>query len=192
MSDKIDEQLSAWVDGELSSAEQALLMKRVEQDPQLAARWQRYHVIGDSLRGQLPDAMDFTLADRVAAQVTAEVTHHASPAKSAAHWSKPFIGAAIAASVAIVAVLAVRQADLPDPGLQQLAQQETMPKTEDFKRIDPAQLPSAQLANAQPQVVDQLNQYLVNHNEFAARNGRLGMSPQVRIVGYDQPALEQR
>lgn len=188
MNEKINEQLSAWVDGEIDATEEALLARRVQQDPQLAQRWQHYHLIGDAIRGQLPDSIDTSLADRVAALIEDEPAQPAAAAPESAqpaHWSRPFIGAAIAASVAIVAVLAVRQTELPDTEIQ--VAEQAMPAAEDYKRIDPAQL-----ANNQPQVVDHLNQYLVNHNEFAARNGRLGLSPQVRIVGYEQALAGQQ
>jgi sigma-E factor negative regulatory protein RseA len=186
MSEKINEQLSAWVDGEIDAAEEALLVRRVQQDVKLAVRWQRYHMIGDAVRGQLPESMDYSLADRVAASIEEEETYHLTPsrARQPAHWSRPFVGAAIAASVAVVAVLAVRQADLPDDELQ--VAETAMPSADEYKRLDPTRL-----AESQPQVVDQLNPYLVNHNEFAARNGRLGLSPQVRIVGYEQSLQEQ-
>jgi len=185
MSEQINEQLSAWVDDELDKSEETLLVRRLENDAALVARWQRYHLIGDAIRGQLPEQFDTGLAARVAARLADESFPAQRSVSRRAHWSRPFLGAAVAASVAVVSVLTVRQFEQPAADTIQVAEKPAA--AESYRRIDPATL-----AASQPQVMDHLNQYLVNHNEFAARNGRLGMSPQVRIVGYDQPLAAQR
>ena len=49
MSDLLNEQLSALMDGELPPEETALLLRRLEREPELAARLARYSAIGDAL-----------------------------------------------------------------------------------------------------------------------------------------------
>jgi len=45
MNDKVNEQISAWVDGELPERELDLLLVRVAGDRSLGQRWARYHLI---------------------------------------------------------------------------------------------------------------------------------------------------
>ncbi|MFA7620176.1 MAG: sigma-E factor negative regulatory protein, partial [Thiohalomonadaceae bacterium] len=65
MANSIDEQISALMDGELSDRELSLVLKRMSQDPGVARRWQRYHMIRDALHDTLPANLKFDLSDRV-------------------------------------------------------------------------------------------------------------------------------
>lgn len=47
--------LSAWMDGELSGARARLAYRGMMVDESRRAQWARYHLIGDALRGGLPD-----------------------------------------------------------------------------------------------------------------------------------------
>jgi hypothetical protein len=47
--------LSAWMDGELSGARARLACRGMMADESRRAQWTRYHLIGDALRGSLPD-----------------------------------------------------------------------------------------------------------------------------------------
>ena len=129
------ETLGALLDGELSGDERRFALRRLSHDAdwqRAAARWQ---LAGDALRGEavLPAPAGF--AARVAAAVAAEAeaeaevaTVHAAPvaarprSRRHARW---FGGAALAASVAMVAMFAVRpalqpvdEADLAGTGVQ--------------------------------------------------------------------------
>lgn len=47
--------LSAWMDGELSGARAQMTYRGMMADESRRAQWARYHLIGDALRGSLPD-----------------------------------------------------------------------------------------------------------------------------------------
>lgn len=47
--------LSAWMDGELSGSRARLVYRGMMADESRRAQWGRYHLIGDALRGSLPD-----------------------------------------------------------------------------------------------------------------------------------------
>ncbi len=47
--------LSAWMDGELSGARARLAYRGMQADESRRTQWARYHLIGDALRGSLPD-----------------------------------------------------------------------------------------------------------------------------------------
>lgn len=117
MSDVLDEQLSALLDGELPPEETALLLKRLGREPELAARLVSYRLCGDVLRGeQASPRADFAM--RVSAAV-ASLAPIAPPAAArrpwrTPRWLRPAAGLAVAASVGMLAVLLVQRSALLD------------------------------------------------------------------------------
>lgn len=184
MSEKLNEQLSALVDGELPEAEKEMLLTRLARDPDLKRTWQTYHTISASLRNQLPEQSDRHLVERVNAALAEDPPMVAEDPASGTRWPgvfKPLAGLAIAASVAIVAVLTVQQLQ-PSSPVDHNAIVASGPVSDPagaYTRVDSGQ----RRTGSHPP--DYLNQYLVNHNEYAASSGIRGMLPYVRIVGYD-------
>jgi sigma-E factor negative regulatory protein RseA len=120
MSEQIREQVSAFLDGELPNSETELLLKRMTRDVDLRESFGRYALIGES-RGagggaratQGVTGRDFTTrvnraidGEPLVASIQATGTH--TP-----RWWRPFAGAAVAAGVAAVAVLALQQRAVP-------------------------------------------------------------------------------
>lgn len=110
MSDLLHEQLSALLDGELPPEETALLMRRLEREPELARRLARYRMCGEVLRGErVQPSANFAL--RVSAAIAAEPPIHAAlPRRRVPGWLKSAAGLAVAASVGMVAVLVLQRA----------------------------------------------------------------------------------
>ena len=82
MTDRIKEQLSAFLDGELPDPESALLLKRLERDDELRGALSRYSLIGAVLRSD----GDVPAARQVAARVSAAIAREpARGARFAAH-----------------------------------------------------------------------------------------------------------
>ena len=111
MTDRIKEQLSAFLDGELPDPESALLLKRLERDDELRGALSRYSLIGAVLRSD----GDVPAARQVAARVSAAIARE--PSRTAVFALLPgrdalrrgVAGLAIAAGVAVGAVLLVQQ-----------------------------------------------------------------------------------
>jgi negative regulator of sigma E activity len=101
------QQLSALLDGELSPDEARFLLRRLQHDPELIGRWERWQQVGDILRGRvdLPVATGFSQAVAIAVASESVVRPVASKS-SRLRWG----GAALAASAAMVALLLARQA----------------------------------------------------------------------------------
>lgn len=177
MKETIDEQISAWVDGELPADQQALLLARLERDPGLRARWDHYHLIADALHCRLPEQIAPNLADRVMAALDAEPA-----ARSGRHlrWLRPLGGAAIAAGVALAAVLVAQRLDTPSTGAPQ-ATLAAAPAADQFRRVA-----GTRWQGLDQGLAERLNPYLVNHSEYAVRAGFAPIAPHVRIAGYDQ------
>ncbi|ASK96087.1 hypothetical protein KWH01_13845 [Xanthomonas campestris pv. merremiae] len=107
------QQLSALVDGELSADESRFLLRRLAHDEELAGCHERWQLCGDVLRGaaSAPAPLDF--AARVRSAIAEEPAPQAQPAaRPGARWRWGG-GAAIAASVAAIAMFLARER-LPD------------------------------------------------------------------------------
>ena len=117
--DKIDnhyqQQLSAWIDGDLPSDEARFLLRRLQHDDELASRLGRWQLCGDVLRGQAQAPAPAGFAERVAAAVNAEPSLLAASATAPRARSNLRVwgGGALAASVAAMALFMVRQ-QVPD------------------------------------------------------------------------------
>ena len=166
------ERLSALVDGELDVRETRVLVARLAADGALRARWERYHLIGEALRGRLPrGALDPGLSARVRARLPAQARPPARPAPAA--WRRLAAGLALAASVAAVAVIALRGGPAPERRPPEVAAVATAPAgTTRWERV-------------RPTVERRLNGYLVSHNENAHAAVFQGVMPYARIVAYD-------
>jgi negative regulator of sigma E activity len=111
MTDRIKEQLSTFLDGELPEPETALLLKRLERDDELRGALSRYSLIGAVLRND----GDVPAARQVAARVSAAIARE--PMRVSAFVRLPrrdallrsLTGFAVAAGVAFGAVLLVQQ-----------------------------------------------------------------------------------
>ena len=115
MSEQIREQVSAFLDGELPGPETELLLKRLTRGAELRESFGRYALIGEALRAAGSSAGRSPLSRGFAAGVNAAIDGEALPAGSlpipsrAPRWWKPVTGAAVAAGVAAVAVVARQQ-----------------------------------------------------------------------------------
>ena len=111
MSEQIREQVSAFLDGELPGSETELLLKRLTRDAELRESFGRYALIGESLRGGTHAHLTRGFAARVNAPSTGTppvFETEAVPTRPA-RWWRPLAGAAVAAGVAAVAVVALQQ-----------------------------------------------------------------------------------
>lgn len=178
MADKTVEQLSALVDGEFEDLELELALRRLSKDAELKARWQRYHLIGDALKNNLPEAIDLDFADRVSKAIGSEPSLQTIPVTPAiSSWYKPLVGFALAASVATVAILGVNMLQ-PDesPGASSLS---VIASSEPITRV---QANASAVSDAE--LESRFNSYLLNHNEYASMNRVHGVLPYVRMVGH--------
>jgi sigma-E factor negative regulatory protein RseA len=111
MSQPFEEQLSAFMDGELGRDETRFLLRRTESDGQLTARWSRYHLARQALRRQEIVAIRVDFASSIMAQLEAE----SAPVAARTPWLRWGSGGAIAAAVAVAALMVTRPAEQPSP-----------------------------------------------------------------------------
>ena len=121
-----NEQLSALCDDELGQDEYPLLLRRLGREAGARSRLARYHLIRDCLHDNLPVRGAGALASRVASALEQEQPLSV-PRRAAAGWLKPVAGAAVAASVALMALLIMPSAGPPQAGSNALQVAQTEP-----------------------------------------------------------------
>src|ERR1700687_1973172 len=111
MSEQIREQVSAFLDGELPNSETELLLKRLTRDAELRESFGRYALIGECLRGGIHTTLSQGFTARVNRAIDGEpLVASPQPVRNRTlGWWRPFAGAAVAAGVAAVAVVALQQ-----------------------------------------------------------------------------------
>jgi len=211
MTEKLTEQLSALMDNECTEHERALALRRLGKEIELLACWQRYHLISDAVKGNMPSIVTPDFSTRMSkliaaeeplsksqtqAQTQVQIDRQNRPSSARPAWLKPVAGFALAASVTGVALLGLRVLDSVSIEGTQLAQQTMQPASLDISTpdistpaasaeaaLEIAVMPSAE-QEQQNQKVEKLNAYLANHNELATLNGISGVMPYVRMVNY--------
>ena len=183
MNDKIKEQLSAMVDGELPDNEQEFLLRRLQHEQNLQASWSRYHLIGDAMRKHTPSSVDHDLAGRVSLALGQDEHEQDLVLVNSRGFQvfKPVAGLAVAASVAVMAIIGMqnfsRNTNQEVNQLPRLAQQDNVPEI--------VRVRGTRWDLTQPGVESKLNGYLVNHNEYTNETNLQGMLHYARIAGYD-------
>lgn len=115
MSENKFENVSSVVDSYQQADE---LFDEILNDSHLSATWQRYHLMGDIMRGETSDVINFDLSSTIASAIAEEPTILAPRANNnvveklkakVVQFAKPFGQMAIAASAAGLMVMGVQQ-----------------------------------------------------------------------------------
>jgi sigma-E factor negative regulatory protein RseA len=197
----LSSQLSAFVDDELPSAETDLFVRRLVRDTELKQSMGRYQLMGEALRApnfRTHLSRDFSarIATALDLQESAvDTSLRSMPARSRQRierWLKPVVGVAVAASVALVAVLAVRSQ--PDSiNAQGLSADALQPVVLTAQRAGSGNsyvVPVGSNAPSAPIPAARLTNYVVAHSEFSSPLGRRNMM--TGLLASDQPvAIEE-
>jgi len=183
------EQVSALIDDELSPQDIDRTLRLLSEDDQHREAWARYHLIGDVIRGEHVFDPAGDIADRIRAQLESEPAIIATPRRdkqdsgksrqARAHWLKPAVGLA-----AVASVVALTLFSLPDvreqtsPGNLRVA---SAPPTVIYQTGTGMRWKNL----SEPGVESKLNQYLVDHSEYASPGGISGVLPYATFVSYD-------
>jgi negative regulator of sigma E activity len=112
MNEAIRMQVSAFVDGELPENEAELLVRRLSQDAILRQQVAEYLALGRIMRGEISVKGSNRLRERIAAELGERPSQEAAdpvPVRQGTRYVRPLAGFAIAASVAVFAILGLRQ-----------------------------------------------------------------------------------
>jgi sigma-E factor negative regulatory protein RseA len=198
MTDQIREQVSALLDGELPRDEMALLVRRLERDPELRRTFGNYALIGDALRAPGAPLASPGFAARVSAAIDSpaavtadsEEIEPTAPARHTPRLRRPLAVSAIAASAAVAAVLLLRPGTEPTT----IAAIDSSYNANTSVQATVGQTSSSMTpgANPTPAQSQRLASYMVVHSQFSTpmvrRNvwsGLLAADPGLTRVSYE-------
>lgn len=183
MSEEHRRQLSALVDGESVDEGPDVLGDLALGDDALRGVWERYHLIGQTLRGEPIDPGVRATAEAVSRVLAAEplILADRRLARSSPRRLASFAGAALAAAAVLVAVIAA-------PALYQIGEDGGVPVPSPL--VSAAVAPQGNPGGMRPwrmqppELASKLDLLLVNHQEAVPGSGVKGMLPYATLVGH--------
>jgi len=169
MSQIVEQQLSAFLDGDLPAEELDLLLARVDRDSAHRATLARYAMIGEYVRSGTASPGALGLAERVRSALVAEGEAVAQPARPPPSHRSGWLAGGAAAAAAIVAFLLV------GPNVGGVKKQETPSQDRAALRLMEEPLSSVTApANRRltPRAAARLTSYLVAHGQYASQLSR--------------------
>ena len=182
------ELISAWLDDAINNNEADAL--RVDHGKQSFSTASRYQMIGEALRGRVTDAAMIDISERVHEAIQREALpvrssrpvpprRESRPLFDFGAWLRPVGGLAVAATVAMVMVVTLTdQQNAPDEALVADTGQQPV-RALPVSNTAPVYSQSGIVVPAV-----NLNSYVNEHSEFAARDTLQGMMPYARSVSY--------
>lgn len=202
MSDQ-KQHLSAFLDNDLDSDEQRAL-----QLDDAGHTLHRYQLIGEAMRGQISELSLMDVSRKVSESIAHEhidavdtaggdTISRPSPAGGRkgwlsglfdfGDWLRPVGGLAVAASVAMIVVVSLQQEGDPQVARHNVVAPQTLASQEAASalRAGVAAVPGpANIVPVSTAGQADLDRYLQQHSEYAARDTAQGRMPYVRAVGY--------
>ena len=183
-------------------AEDAATIDEIIGDVNLQYCARRYRMIGETMRNEMPSAIDTGFHSSVMARIQEEsgalpdnsVPQVEAPRLSIFGWLslKPLAGMAVAVAVAMVTVTWWQQesaqddrivADAEEEKIQQLVQQQAQGGAVPVSTRVQDLGTRWNIQHDMPGMQQKLNAYLVNHTEQAG--SMQGLIPQARVAGFD-------
>jgi sigma-E factor negative regulatory protein RseA len=222
MNDKMNESLSALVDGETDELEVRRVMKRIDQNPEILQTWRRYQLIGSVLRNEPAstvdlsrgimqaldgEPMDDVVVPTSAAGHVAESTSVSNGKSSRWNW---LASGAVAASVTLAVLVGVRvTSELQTPAVGGQALSAVTPNytaepsdaiAEALVSAEPMSSTAISVAESQPQADSEtlreaqnvLKEYVLQHTEHASLNTASGMMPYARVANFERDAVKAK
>lgn len=206
-----EEQISAFLDGELSGSESHFLLRQLGADKEGREQFDRYSLVGEVLRGSTPPVMDLGLTDRIMAEIAADPASNMAPvavpsdpvvlpigaglvasgigSPKQVSWARPLVSLAMAASVALVAIVLWPNAL---PKAADSVQVAAIAPTTSIIEV-PAQnvvltataerAPEAKWELADPEVRRRLSEYVAGYSQFSSAPTGQHSAPFVQSVG---------
>lgn len=167
---ELDEELSAFVDGEIERSRQRFVIRRLTEHAEVSNVWSRYHLIRQVMRKESFVAFDLSARVANALDTSAPIAQQ----RALHRFLKPVAGGLIAASVAVVALLGMNYSllDNLNPGVGENEQgfvSQTTPMDRVFAQpATPVGLGGRTLADQQ-----RLERLMLQHQQ-AARGAGVG------------------
>lgn len=183
MTDAVDLQISGFVDDELSSDECEFLVRRLTRDAAARRQLLRYETIGAAMRAELLGPDPDILRRRISASLEGvHLPRQAEPsvARTTRRYLRPVLGAAIAASVAVAAVLVLRVGPGADAAVEAGFANSTPPSSSPAVSVS-SNLPRSFVvpASAGGRYSLTMTDYIVQHSQYTPAIRRQSMNSSV-------------
>ena len=177
MKETDQELVSRILDEEISEFETRRILKKIQQDPELYSTYQRYNLIGDAMRRQLPGQLKPDFSKEVMNKLSSDPESETRRSLYRPGNMKIPVGMGIAAVLAVLSFVVLQDFIPLTPSSSvapaELAEHVVEDEVQDFA--------------SSPKAAEDFNSYIVNHAEYASP--RVSM-PRVRIVSYNRAYSE--
>lgn len=187
MSQVTEEQLSAFLDGELPPGQLDLLLARIDRDPAYRQRLARYALIGECLRGADAPVATLDLAERVRSALMTESGPAAAPRRAPA-WRGWVAGGLATAATVLLAVLVTAPGTM-NPPTERLPTAIAATAADD-ESLAPVTVPAAR-HRLTPRAAARLNGYLAAHGNFASELSRSTLDSHLVVARADRASWSQ-
>jgi len=193
MSELFQEQVSLFVDDELSAEECEFFVRRLQRDPDSRSQLVRYQMIGAAIRGELNHPHADVLRRRLHFAL-----HGVSPSPEVPvgrpsrvrPFVKPAIGFAVAAGVAVVALVGLRSAGIGGGSASGPAAVGELQALEDIE-VPTYTVPREPVERRLVSPPIRLTNYLMHHVEYAAPLTRTSFHSNVVAPGDAEIAEDE-
>ncbi len=216
MNDKVLEDITSFMDGELPQDSSRFALRRLSQDTALSAQWQRMHLVRAYLRDgkacPVPDSFMAGIHRQLQQSEMGSIEQTDASRFPWRKWARPLTATAVAASVAVLALVGVNQ-NLLQTGVPGQAteftetsvlnsatetgtQQDFVARPSFLEQQFTAPVVPVNFSNDPQATRQRLNNYLLRHNQLSGNGGRFGFVSYVPLVSgeiiNDQQAAELR
>ncbi len=200
MKDKVLEEIAGFMDGELPRDRGRFALRRLSQDSELTAQWQRMHMVRSYLRDSdacpVPDNFLEGIQEHLSDQPMLLDDDAGRTGFNLKRWARPLISTAVAASVAVLALVGVNQNMLEQQNTQgqpaelvALNSAATTESEQDFvarssilEQQFSAPVVPVNFTNDPQATRQRLNDYLLRHNQLSGSGGRFGFVSYMPLV----------
>jgi sigma-E factor negative regulatory protein RseA len=169
------DKISELMDGELDENQARRQVARVSQDAAMREAWEKFHLIGDIMRGESPLSGGF---GRGFTELLSREPTVLAPQRRAVSRMLTYVLPAAASAAAIAVVAWIAFFTNPVAPVAPIAKAPaSVPATE---------APSIELASVPSEGT--MNEYLIAHQEFSPSTEIQGVAPYIRSVSVTRPA----
>jgi negative regulator of sigma E activity len=198
MTEQISDQISAFIDDELSDEESAFLLRRFERDAEARNRAARYTMIGAALRDELVGPDHSVLRRRIAVALTGTAPPAQQRPAARLQWRylRPAVGVGIAATVAVAAIMGLRAVNVAHVGVPSSTSTLSAPLQTRATEPAPSYVVPREVADAPvvPVIAPavRLTNYVMHHSEYASRLSRTSVHSNVVGAAELVPAIDSQ
>jgi sigma-E factor negative regulatory protein RseA len=181
MHDEINQKISQLLDDELTQADALSLLKKMQLQPKLQDKLNRYEAISHTLKTEVFLMPDIDFAARVSEQIQNEPSY-LIPQRQRFQYGYKML--ALAASVAAIALIA--SWDMVHQDIAQPFKVDTVAQTSAQQSSANTNVLAKQTQSEQVPLNARINDYLQAHNNSVYTNGEASFKPYARVAAYNR------